>query len=128
MQKRPTWRDLVKKGQIEDAIVEFARIRRGAMFFDIQQNFSSYVNAYGDRSMEKPGNVVLWAGLGDELADLLSRLLEEERLFLHPANLYSYLWDGVCLNLPLAKRIPKNGYKTPHWLPCCLKTVPFERR
>ncbi|HHY66000.1 MAG TPA: hypothetical protein GX517_02150 [Alicyclobacillus sp.] len=61
------------------------------------------------------------SGLDEERTNLLSRLLEEERLFLYPANVCLYLWGRFSLNLPLAKRIPKNGYKSPYWLSCRLK-------
>lgn len=65
-------------------------------------------------------NVVYWAGMTKTLCRAYEEALRSHRVFLWPDELQvplAYLADGGVLDMPLCKRVPKNGYKEPHWLP-----------
>ena len=62
-------------------------------------------------------NVVLWAGLSSDACDALDELRETKMTEIHAASLLVYLADGGMLGLPLVKKVPKKGYKKPHWAP-----------
>jgi hypothetical protein len=59
----------------------------------------------------------LWAGISDEFYTITGALYTHPHIRLEPASLLTYLCDGSMLQLPIAKRPPKNGYKEPHWAP-----------
>jgi hypothetical protein len=82
----------------------------------------------GNATIELPGDIILWAGYSMVMVDAICQLLEERRLFAHPASPLTYLVDGGMVTLPIAKQPPVGGYRTPHWLPCCLRVVPIESR
>lgn len=72
-------------------------------------------------------NVLYWVNLSDELSEIVEDLIKEKQLFYHPADYLTYLIDGCALQMPIMKRMPpKGGYKTPHWLPLCLRGVPMK--
>jgi hypothetical protein len=69
-------------------------------------------------------NLVYWCNMSQDYLDAIAELVTEKALFLHSATEWTYFADGVMLDLPLAKRIPANGYKNEHWQPVCLRLVP----
>jgi hypothetical protein len=62
-------------------------------------------------------NCVLWANVSRELAAVLQQVQQEKLIHPHEGQELTYLLDGKRLDLPIAKKPPKNGYKEPHWLP-----------
>lgn len=68
-------------------------------------------------------NIVIWANMSQEWMDIMNSVQADGRIEMGSAHYLAYLCDGGALNLPLAKRLPKGGYKTPHWAP-----VIFNRR
>lgn len=68
--------------------------------------------------------IVVWTGLSVILSEAIIALLLAKTLHLHPSQVLTYMIDGACLTLPIAKRIPKEGYRDLHWLPCTLRVVP----
>jgi hypothetical protein len=81
--------------------------------------------ARGDLAVEFPGmpNVVLWAGMSQDFVDLVDAITKSGRAVITPTTVLVYLADGVTPNFPLAKRLPRGGYKQPHWTP-----VTFNRK
>jgi hypothetical protein len=70
-------------------------------------------------------NTVLWTNMSEEYFAAVQGLLEEKAVHLWPASAFTYLIDGCIPGIPEAKRPPRgDGYATPKWLPCCLRTVP----
>ena len=50
-------------------------------------------------------------------------LTEADLIWRQPCTVLSYLVDGAMLQMPLAKRPPKQGYATPHWAPACFRPI-----
>ena len=78
----------------------------------------------GDYSMRsrKYENVIWWAGMSEEALDALDELERRGEFHFHQADQLIYLLDGVALKLPMVKSV--RSYKTPHWIPVCLKLGP----
>lgn len=112
---------------LADTIVSIVRKYDYVTFAELPRRLSDrgHTNTSGDSSIELPGNLVLWAGLSVELVEAIRGLLSTKRLFLHPATTSTYMIDGGLLTLPIAKRAMPKGYRNPHWLPVCLRTVPI---
>jgi hypothetical protein len=64
-------------------------------------------------------NVIFWAGMSEPFLALVKALWP---LTDHPPSSYlAYLIDGGLLSIPIAKRPPKAGYTSPHWVPVCFR-------
>jgi hypothetical protein len=62
-------------------------------------------------------NIILWPSVSEEALQAISELLEEGRIKASSTNVMVYMCDGLMPSLPIAKRVPKDGYKDPHWWP-----------
>ena len=109
--------------KLKERILEFVKERRHVSFVEIQDKFGR-----GDTAIEIEGNVILWANLKEEVVSAIIELLNERKLYANPTSVLVYAVDGRILKLPIAKRIPKDGYKEPHWLPVVLDIEPPKRR
>jgi hypothetical protein len=73
--------------------------------------------AKGSYCMEYPPNCIWWVGMSEKMIDAIE--LCQKRKSIEPgyAHYLVYLIDGGMLKFPIAKRLPKGGYKKPHWVP-----------
>lgn len=62
-------------------------------------------------------NVLLWIAATPEMADVFHDVIGDDRVEMKPTVPLLYMMDGKVLTIPLAKRVPKLGYKNPRWLP-----------
>lgn len=62
-------------------------------------------------------NIVFWPCGSNDAIDSLNELLLSQKIFLHPAEVLTYVLDGARPSLPLVVKQLANGYKKPHWLP-----------
>ena len=112
---------------LDQAILDIVRRIDWVSFAELPRRLeeAGHHDIKGDMALEIQSNAIVWAGFSAAMVDALRRLLSSKRLFLHPASTLTYLVDGMLLTLPVAKRPPAGGYKSPHWLPCCLRVVPI---
>lgn len=106
-----------------ESTVEFIHANgAGTSLVEIERHLGSLeIDTDGDIAVE-PGtcpNLIIWAGMSHEFADVLKGLLRDPRVKVTPTSLLVYLCDGKALNFPVAKNPPKNGYREPHWVPVC---------
>jgi len=71
-------------------------------------------------------NIVILRGVSVAAAEVAQALRADPRFEEDPRtdmlSVAMYLSDGASpIDLPLVKRIPKDGYKTPHWVPVFVK-------
>jgi hypothetical protein len=66
--------------------------------------------------------LALWASVSEGFMDAFDEIAP--LVDLEPCHLLVYLMDGAVLQLPLAKRPPKNGYRKLHWAPAVLNAKP----
>jgi hypothetical protein len=84
------------------------------------------INLDGPEAIVRTRGIMLWGGMGSELAESIRQLLSGNLLYLHPADVSAYVNDGIVPLFPLATN-PIRGYDDddPHWLPVFLRTTPF---
>lgn len=108
----------------KQAILDYIKTAGGsATFVDVMRVASDYVEVKGECELYLGGvNVVLWAGMSEILSGIMSELLSDKqyRLVSRLTSVFTYSADGMTLDLPIAKKPSKTGYKTKHWLPVCL--------
>lgn len=122
-----SWEELAKVGEFKKAIRALVSELDWVTFVELQRKFEPYFETTGSFEIANAArNIVFWQGLSEKLVQLLLELGREKQLFYHPAGQGAlvYFVDGACLKLPIVKRAV--SYKTPHWLPVCLRTVPLK--
>jgi hypothetical protein len=106
--------------QCEKAVFSFVARNRGASFIEIKNVLSKIINTKGDYCLSlSQHNIVLWAGMSLEFFEIIKKMLfgDNRKLEMKETAWLTYMIDGETLNLPVAKKLPKQGYKKPHWLP-----------
>jgi hypothetical protein len=122
----PAWAGLAAAGRYEEAVLALVRKYDYVTFAELQQKLAPYLPTDGSQALTLTHeNLIVWLGMSEAFCDLMQRLFREQRLFAHPSSYLSYMMDGRLPGLPLAKRPPKGGYRTPHWVPVCLRLVPL---
>lgn len=104
--------------------------RTGHVSFPELQRFAETalgMDARGDYCLEIAPNLILWTGVSDAFVDLVHGIQATRKVDLNSTSLLVYAADGGILNLPLAKRPPKRGYKDPHWAPVVFHMKPGHR-
>ena len=107
------------------AAIVVARVREVdyVSLVEMLQMLKPHMEVSGDTTicLATDSNVILWAGVSDGFAQVFDYMSDRGLVRLQGASLLTYLVDGGVSNLPLAKRLPKDGYKKPHWLPVVLR-------
>lgn len=98
-----------------DKIDEFVIQRGGVSFVELMRLLGD--EAVGKLSYEYPDNCAWWMGMSEKFCDALDECKRRGNIRVDGSSLLVYLIDGRALNLPIAKRPPKNGYKELHWVP-----------
>jgi hypothetical protein len=111
----------MNKQEMADKIVALVqRLGGGVSFVEMQRECGPESQGELGLGMGVEGtNVYLWAGCSELFIDAFS--IARDSLDGTPTSLLIYLVDGQGLNWPLAMRVPKKGYKTPHWMPMSFK-------
>ena len=99
--------------EMSERIVECVANRSAASFPEIIGEIGP--EAEGDFQWTIAPNTILWIGLSDTFVKAFQ--LVKDRVRPHPADPLVYLHDGAALDLPIAKTVPKDGYKSERWLP-----------
>jgi hypothetical protein len=100
-----------------EQIFDLVSSRRTVTFAELENHIEGFGG--GDKTLiydgDRCSNIVLWAGLTDAAIDAMEELRIAKRIHPIPANILTYLMDGKCLRLPIAKA--GRHYKKPHWVP-----------
>lgn len=72
--------------------------------------------------VDKPiENVHAWYGWNEEACKVMNILTWEKNIAIQPEPIFSYWFDGVGWDFPLANvKTFKKGYKKEHWLPASI--------
>jgi hypothetical protein len=112
---------------VADDLIEYVRRYRHVTFVEVTRFLAQRgVPVEGDLAIcgyrtadgQPDPNLILWAGVSQDVVNILDQALPA--LEYHSTDLLTYLCDGAALRFPIAKRPPRNGYVTPHWLPVAL--------
>ena len=70
-------------------------------------------------------NMILWTHMSRDYAKAIQRLRYKGKIHLHPVPVVPfYAVDQMVPDLPIVTDVKEGGFKTEHWLPVCLRTVP----
>ena len=105
-----------------DAVAELVERRPSATFGELQQllgDEGEYILLLGGQ------NLVIGADLSEDFLKVVVEALEGDRIHIHAMDfteaILVYGYDGLPIPaFPPARRVPKKGYKEPHWLPVAL--------
>ena len=99
------------QAELEERVCKYIQDYHNVTCVELAKHFGS-----GDCIIYQGHNVVVCFGLSDDLCDVLIKMISEHTLMLVPGSFLTYAMDGSVMDLPIAKRVPANGYKDPHWL------------
>ncbi len=123
------WERLAQAGDLSGAIAAYVRAYDWVSFPELLRKLEPHVpgGVRGEWAITLPDdpNLILWTGMSAPFLDAMRALRGRSAVFFHPARVLTYAIDGGLLRLPLARRLPKRGYTTPHWVPVCLRPVPL---
>jgi hypothetical protein len=91
-QAKEQWMELAEHGQLNAAVIEYLRRTDAGLFPKLQDDFTPFLTTAGDQglALRADPNVVLWSGMSQELATLLSTLIAQRRVYIHPMPAASY--------------------------------------
>ena len=119
----PAWGRLAAGGQVRGAITEYLAAKDGATFPALLEALGPYTAVAGPLglALKAAPNAVVWAGLDEEFAAEVAKLVESRRVYLHPVA--DHPADGAPKLPPYT---PGDGDPPagPHWRPVKLKTLP----
>jgi len=121
-----------EKESIKEEIVEYVK-ESSRTFVELEDKFpilrsksgnDTHVELHYPLKEVAKSNIIVWelSVLGGEI---ITELVNEKKIQFKPMDSMSrlcYTIDGGGLNLPMANRPTKQGYKEPHWLPCWVVT------
>jgi len=120
------WMELAEHGQLNAAVVEYLRANGHAAFPRLQEDFAAFLTTSGEQglALRSDPNIVLWSGMSQELATLLSTLIAQRRVYLHTASPDEYKSLGKGLKLPLLEALAETKQSRPVWLPATFHLSP----
>jgi hypothetical protein len=89
--------------------------RGGVTYVEIMNRIGD--EAKGNCCAEMRPNLLVWYGMSQTLVDAVNLLLKDGKIEWHSTLVLTYLADGAALRLPIAKSMPKDGFKKPRWMP-----------
>lgn len=116
--------DLAAAGELEAAVLELIEVYDNVSFVELNRYLEPFTEVRGEYGIRIASNLTVWECMSADLADLVRRLWSEGRIHFHPCSSFSYMLDGGGLTLPVAKRPPKNGYRSLRWLPVVMRLKP----
>lgn len=121
------WETPAREGRLADAIEAYVRQYDWVTFVELGRRLDPYFDLKGSWALEVAPNVILWLGMSQQFVDAVEELRHAKRVWAWPSSFLTYMIDGGGLKLPLAKRIPKTGYKKERWLPVTLRVHEFAK-
>lgn len=108
---------------LADEMVDVVRSLGGSVTHGILINRLGKDRMCGDSCIEVGRNVVVFVNTSDEFYEAVKELREERppRIALRPIEYICLFLDGcpVPIDMPEARRPPKEGYREPHFAAVC---------
>lgn len=120
------WQNLAEHGQLNAAVIEYLRKYDIGLFPRIQDDFTGLLTTSGDQglALRSDLNVILWTGMSQEFAELLSELIAARRIYLHITGVEAYKSLGRTLKFPAIGSLPEAKSPRPVWMPAALRLLP----
>jgi hypothetical protein len=122
------WMELAEHGQLNAAVIEYLRRCDAAPFCKIQDDFAPFMTTSGEQglALRADPNVVLWSGMSQALAELLSSLIAQRRIYLHMIGVDAYKALGKAVKLPVIEAMADAKQARPVWMPTAFRLLPPE--
>ena len=108
--------------ELSDAIAQLCETDTSVTHGTLRHRFGEDA-VIGDYQISLEENLVMFVGASKSLADAIQILRKEHpaRVVLRPIEFLCHIVDRspIPRNMPMAQRVPKNGYKTPHFVSLC---------
>jgi len=101
--------------EIVERVYEFIR-KGGVSYVELEREFGAGDGEYLTCS-SIDHNIIFWCSINPDVEDALVNLQHSGRVEANPTDALVYVVDGGVIDMPIARRPPKKGYKTQHWLP-----------
>ncbi len=126
--EKEQWVELAEHGQLNAAVVEYLRRREDAPFPTLQEDFGPFLETTGEQglALRADPNVVLWSGMSQPLAELLSSLISQRRIYLHQTSAETYKALGKGVKLPVVEGLDEQKQPRPVWMPASFRLLPPE--
>src|SRR5262249_7285595 len=122
------WMELAEHGQLNAAVIEYLRRCDTALFPSLQDDFAPFLTTAGDQglALRTDPNVVLWSGMSQDLPQLLSTLIAQRRISVHPSPAEGYKERGKTMKLPVVEKLVDEKQVRPVWMPAAIRLLPPE--
>tara|TARA_R110000824_G_C15021684_1_gene658450 strand:+ start:41 stop:430 length:390 start_codon:yes stop_codon:yes gene_type:complete len=104
----------IKQEWIE--VIDYIKRSKGATFAELENRFGWLGG--GDYAIELTDqNLLLWTGLSQAGIEFYSDRRVKDQIEAGSCHWLLYADDGKVLKMPIAKRVPRGGYKKQRWAP-----------
>ncbi len=123
------WVTLLQEGDVMGAVADFVQSNEDATIPELQEAFAKHMETSGDQgiALRADPNVVLWLGLGGELASAISKLIGGQKLFLHESDAHRFGPKIGEIKIPILESMPDDKAPRPMWLPAVLSDAAPEK-
>ena len=110
---------MTDKEEMKLKILDYVKKYDGISFAELERYIGTPMD--GELAIDIGKNIFIWSGVSRCFFDSINELRLEEKIQFEPVAPLAYMIDGGYLDLPIVKKIPKNGYKEPHWAAVCIR-------
>lgn len=122
----PKWKLLAEFGQLGAAIVEHVRVVDHVTWNRLLDDLSPLIDLRGEFGLvlRSDPKVVVWTRISEQLADVISDLVDRRRLYLHVVDSLQNYEGAVRPTLTPLPEIPQSRVDRAMWLPTTLRLLP----
>ncbi len=109
--------------KLQQKVLEIIRREDNVRISELKRWMSDIMTVDGDVQLKLPGNLIVFDGLSQDLADVLNPLIRSGKIVLHPpTHLDEFIIKiRTTQDMKLADWPPKVPYDEPHWLPSVMR-------
>jgi len=120
------WMDPLHSGDLSRAVLEYVRALDNVLIPKLLDEFSKHISVTGQSAiaLESDTNVHIWQGLDNNLAEAISRYINNKRIFLNPIDPKFYQKIGTVLKVPCLTELREKRLPREVWFPVSLRIMP----
>lgn len=99
--------------------IDYILAHPGTSFIELERVYEAETgqSAEGNYAMDIAPHLCIWANVSKDFVDFVNAIKASLLAYAYPTSVLTYVIDGKMLRMPIAQRVPKNGYKADHWIP-----------
>lgn len=124
--QKEKWHQLATSGNYRESLVAYVKFHTDAFFSRLQQTYAEFMETQGEQALvlASDENVALWTGMSEDFADVIHKVLNGKRLFVHSVDVAEYQNLREVLAIPVLARLREKPLPKLVWFPSVLRTVP----